>query len=133
MSRRVIFFFTLVVIFVSVASCQKKCNGKRIHFGFLAGKKGDQFKVYIDDKIRSERTLREDQIARFEDPRFRMFSLCTSADSLFTRISVNSMDTTFFIHTKDIKECYVGKDFNGHIIVIFNYERGGFRGYSDYG
>lgn len=128
---KAVFYATLIIALEFAASCSKKCKGKRIHFGFVFGNKGENFKVYVEGKLRGERTLRENHLERFEDPRFRMFTLCASKDSLSVRVQVNSSDTSFYIYPRDIKECYISTDVGGGILIFYNYEQGGFREYSD--
>lgn len=126
------FFLTALVTFYcfSAISCKERCDGKKIHFQFLAGNKGDNIKVFVDGTFRGEKTLHETEDAPFESAKHRIFSLCSERDSILVRVMVNKRDTSFYLRPKEVKECYVGNSMKDKILIILNREDNGFGEFS---
>jgi len=110
-------------------SCKPVCTGKEIYFGLIYANKNDTLNIYFDKKLAVSRVIREEYTGHFQDREDKLTTSCVNNDSMQVRVTVNNCDTLFYLHTKEVTECYVGVDIRGGIKVYYNYVEGGFREY----
>jgi hypothetical protein len=110
-------------------SCSVPCSDKRIPLGLISANGSDSLKIIVDDKVVVDKIIKEDFIGHFQDKKHRLTTLCTNKDSVPVSVKINNRDTVFYLRPKEIKECYVGADVKGFVVIFYNYEVGGFREY----
>lgn len=124
-----LFLLSLFAWMVSI-SCGKMCSGNEIHFVLIYGNPGDSFRIFIDDSFKAGTKLKASRLSRVGNPADRFFSICTSKDSLKVRVLANLHDTTFYIHSKEIMECFVGINMPGQLNVFQITQKDGYGEFS---
>lgn len=115
---------SLVAIFFT-ASCNLFCTGKKINFGLIYANANDSIQITVDNKVVAQKIVKNDLLGNFGDKKNRLAVVCLTKDSVLVSISINERDTSFYLHPKKIKECYVGSTIRKIIKVYINYEIGG--------
>jgi hypothetical protein len=110
-------------------SCKPNCTGKEIYFGLIYANKSDTLNIYFDKKLAVSKIIKEDYTGHFQDRKDKLTTSCVNSDSMHVRVTVNNRDTLFYLHPKEVTECYIGVSMAGIIHVYYNYVQGGFREY----
>lgn len=129
-TKQIVFFLLLFFAWLISISCGKKCAGNEIHFVLIYGNPGDSFKIFIDDSFRAGTKLKESRLSRVGNPADRFFTICTTKDSLKVRVLANLHDTTFYVRSKEIMECFVGINMPGQLNVFQITKKDGYGAFS---
>ncbi|WP_120516166.1 hypothetical protein [Chitinophaga barathri] len=124
MKIHILLYFLLITLLQFPASCNH-CDGKDLGFYFVGGRKDDEFKIYINGILQKERKIETDFSNNLSQPPRPIFRYCSGKDSLKIGLALNNRDTIFYVHPKDIKDCYIGVDVLGYFVVYYNHEKGG--------
>jgi hypothetical protein len=106
-----------------------ECQNGSFFIEVYGANKNDTIKIFLDDKLLYKRTYRVEYVGDLHSSESRVIdNYCLYDDSLKITLSLNALDTPFYINKDSIIGTYLASSINSEGFTVFhNYFKGSLR------